>query len=371
MSIPASLRGGPTTTNSLSSKKYIIFYITIIWLSLLPVLYFVWLTWPGYSYNPVYFFFMFPLYAMFWYLLVVFDAIIFSKCILIIINIIHKPKEGYFRRTNKNRDYRFWTLRATIKKFALWVTHNCPLPWVDNFAFKLFGVKLEGNISLFDAYVDVEFIEIGNNTTIGQGSVIMSTMVTRDWLIIKKVKIGENVVIGTHSVVSPGSIVGDNSILGAMSATSVGQELEQGWIYMGVPARKYRKNEYLSLEESDEEMARKRELFKQYLTIDEIEEVEDRKSRKELRTEKKQVRITKKVEKKLEKQGKRLETQEKRKEKLHQKGLKQISSKKIDKIQGKIQRKNQKTEKIKIKIKQLEIKKQKQDPTEEEENQNQ
>ncbi|MHA1819060.1 MAG: DapH/DapD/GlmU-related protein [Promethearchaeota archaeon] len=346
MSIPASLRAGPTTTNTITSKTYLIFHLLIMWISSLPSLFFAWRFWPQFYNDPLVFFIFLPIYSVILYLLWVFDAIITAKIFLIIINLIHKPREGYFERSFKNKDYRYWSLRATIKKFAIWLAHNFPLPWTDILAFNLFGVKVGSQTTLFDAWVDTEFIEIGKNTIIGQSAIIMSTMVTRDWLIIKKVKIGNNVVIGAHAVVSPGTIIGDNVVLGALAGTSVCQELESNWVYMGVPCRKYHPNEYKSMEESDEEMARKREQFKQYLTIEEIEEVEEMKrSRKEKRALKRYERGQRRLE--LLKQQK-LEIEEALKE-LDDKKLIDREQRKLERINEKIERELEKERKNKLK----------------------
>jgi carbonic anhydrase/acetyltransferase-like protein (isoleucine patch superfamily) len=50
------------------------------------------------------------------------------------------------------------------------------------------------------------------------------------------------VVIGAHSVVMPGTHMKRNSILGGNSLTTVGQELEENWVYLGAPAKKVKKN---------------------------------------------------------------------------------------------------------------------------------
>ena len=42
----------------------------------------------------------------------------------------------------------------------------------------------------------------------------------------------------------PGTIIGKNSVLAASSVTTVGQELEEGWIYVGIPAQKFKKNRF-------------------------------------------------------------------------------------------------------------------------------
>jgi carbonic anhydrase/acetyltransferase-like protein (isoleucine patch superfamily) len=40
----------------------------------------------------------------------------------------------------------------------------------------------------------------------------------------------------------PGTHIGHNCILAANSVTTVGQELEEGYIYAGIPAKKFKKN---------------------------------------------------------------------------------------------------------------------------------
>ena len=62
--------------------------------------------------------------------------------------------------------------------------------------------------------------------------------------IIKKVIIGDHVVIGGNSIVAPGTRIGKNSTLGAMGITHINQILEPNWIYIGLPAKKYRKNPF-------------------------------------------------------------------------------------------------------------------------------
>ncbi|MHA1340600.1 MAG: hypothetical protein ACTSRZ_10510 [Promethearchaeota archaeon] len=304
---PASFVVGPATTNTLLRKRYLIIYFVLIWLSSIFPIWLIWTHASGgaYAASPFRFFFLLPFHAIGWYFAWVLGAIIFSKIFLIIVNLIHKPREGYFPRDPKNKDYRFWSLRATIKKFAIWVCHNFPLPWLDIVAFKMFGAKINFNTAVFDAWVDTEFIEIGRNTIVGQGSLLMSSMLTHDYLIIKKIKIGNDCVIGAYSVISPGTIVPDNVSIGALSGTTVDQVLEPNWVYLGVPARKYRKNEYLSMEESDEEMRRKGAQLKQYLTIDEMEEIEEAEKGKE-RKKKKMEKYTKQYLKELQEQEKEL-----------------------------------------------------------------
>jgi carbonic anhydrase/acetyltransferase-like protein (isoleucine patch superfamily) len=51
------------------------------------------------------------------------------------------------------------------------------------------------------------------------------------------------VVFGVTAVIMPGTVLGDGAILGAIAAADVGQELNGGTLYMGVPATPTTKHE--------------------------------------------------------------------------------------------------------------------------------
>jgi carbonic anhydrase/acetyltransferase-like protein (isoleucine patch superfamily) len=163
---------------------------------------------------------------------------------LMIANIFHKPKEGVFLRDSSDKDYRYWSLRNTIKKWPTWLAHKFPFPFLDNICFKMFGVKTKFSNSLFEGWVDTEFIEFGKNVVIGQGAIVQSSVIVGNFLIIRKTIIEENSRIGAHVIIMPGTHIGKNCILNTWSSTMVGQELEEGWIYNGGPAKKFKKNRF-------------------------------------------------------------------------------------------------------------------------------
>jgi len=176
------------------------------------------------------------------YITIVFISIFTAKILLRVVNLIHKPREGVFLRHPSDKDYRYWSLRNTIKRWPIWLAHNFPFPFLDNICFKVFGVKTKFSNSLFEGWVDTELIDFGKDVVVGQGSIIQSSVIIGNMLIIRKTVIEDCVRIGAHSVVMPGTHMGKNSILAASSTTYVGQELEEGWIYLGIPAKKYKKN---------------------------------------------------------------------------------------------------------------------------------
>jgi carbonic anhydrase/acetyltransferase-like protein (isoleucine patch superfamily) len=234
------------TTSSAINKvglKFLLVYIPIFWFSGLVIA----TLWYGYVVSPVPWvikLLFLPLLLLGFSFLFIISCLFFSKMLLIFINLIHAPKEGIFRAEKRNMDFEFWRLRTEIKKIALWLLRNWPLPWIDVIAFRWFGIKMDFSSHLNDAWCDAEFISFGKHVTIGQGAVIMSSMVVGNYLIIKKIKFDDYALVGGQSTIAPGTHFGEDTVLGAVSVTTLNQDLEDGWIYSGIPARKLKLNQY-------------------------------------------------------------------------------------------------------------------------------
>jgi len=187
-------------------------------------------------------------------------SLLLGKLMLIILKLIHKAKEGLFRIDKNDKDYSFFCLRVSVKKFIFWIWNNFCFPWVSNLAFKMCDMKADFKSTMFDGWSDVEFIEFGNNIMIGQGAQVFSSIIVRidgdDYLLIKKVVIGDHVVLGGNSIVSPGTIVGKGATLGVWCITHINQVLEPDFIYIGRPARKYQPTQK-AIEETKREPTRR------------------------------------------------------------------------------------------------------------------
>ncbi|MFX1379598.1 MAG: hypothetical protein ACFFA4_10955 [Promethearchaeota archaeon] len=271
MSVPSSLKVGPNTSLVLVKKRYLIFYIFLIWISIFSIQFEFWLLWKLYVNEKfVQFYFFLPLLIFVMYLTSILVSLIFAKILLLCVNLIHKPSEGVFIRDRFDRDYRYWSIRNTIKKWPIWISHKFPFPFMDNICFKMFGVKTRYSNSLFEGWVDTEFIEFGKNVVVGQGAVVQSAIIVGNLIIIRKTIIEDNAMIGSQSVVMPGTHMKKNSILGGHSMTTVGQELEEDFIYLGAPAKKFKKNVFF---EDDLEEIIKNELEKKIESREEFEDL--------------------------------------------------------------------------------------------------
>ena len=244
MSIPNTMRVGPLIPTVLIKKRYLIFYITIVWFSFIPLFLELWVYWKflwNYA-RPIHFYTFLPLLIIPMYVTLVFSATFIAKIFHLLVNAIHKPRTGVFLRHPNDVDYRYWCIRNVIKRWPFWLSHRFPFPFLNNICFKVFGVKTKFSNSLFEGWVDTEFIEFGKNVVIGQGAIVQSSLIIGNLLIIKKTIIDGDVRIGSHAIVMPGSHIKKRSVLASNSVTTVNQILDEGYIYVGVPAKILKKN---------------------------------------------------------------------------------------------------------------------------------
>ncbi|MFX1431011.1 MAG: hypothetical protein ACFFCY_12690 [Promethearchaeota archaeon] len=125
-----------------------------------------------------------------------------------------------------------------MRKWPTWLARQLSLPLLETLVLKILGLKTSFSNSLHEGWIDCEFVEFGKNIRVGQGSFVISNIILKDKLIIKKVSIEDNVIISAHSIVLPGTIIESNCILDAISMTMINQRLESNSRYRGNPAKK-------------------------------------------------------------------------------------------------------------------------------------
>ena len=234
------------TTSSAISRvniKFLILYIPIFWLSgMLDSIIFY--TYTYYVQNGILMAFFLPTLVIIMWFVFILGCFFFSKLFLVLINLIHKPKEGIFKAEIADTDFEFWCLRTEVKKIVIWLIRNWPIPWMDILAFKWFGIRMSLSSSLYDSWCDGEFISFGRRVLVGQGATIMSSMVVGKYLIIKNVICGDYSLIGGHTTIAPGTVIGEDTFVSAISNTIYNQILEPGWLYLGIPVKKLKENKY-------------------------------------------------------------------------------------------------------------------------------
>ncbi|MCR4337724.1 MAG: hypothetical protein NUV91_07970, partial [Candidatus Omnitrophica bacterium] len=110
-----------------------------------------------------------------------------------------------------------------------------------NLLFRLLGAKLGKNVQFNSKYVyDATLLEIGDNTVVGGGAIIIGHIVERGKLKLKRVKIGKNVTIGSHCTIMPGCEIGDHAIIGASAVLLKDTKVEARDVWFGIPAESMR-----------------------------------------------------------------------------------------------------------------------------------
>jgi len=111
-----------------------------------------------------------------------------------------------------------------------------------NLLQRLLGARLGKNVQINSKFIfDATLLEIGDNTVVGGGAIIIGHVVERGILKLKKVKIGKNVTIGSHATIMPGCEIGDNSIIGAGAVLLKNTRVEPHSVWYGVPAENVRR----------------------------------------------------------------------------------------------------------------------------------
>jgi acetyltransferase-like isoleucine patch superfamily enzyme len=238
---PASLKGiSPVPVDERLRLKLIPLYITVIILSFIPFIIFEY-TYIFFLWNPpssLLFFLLLPMNAIISVYILQIGANIISSLLLILCKLIYKPKEGEFKRSIGDKNYRYWNIRNAIKKWPLYLNATNPLPWLKTrFTLRFFGVKIGKNTICDNAWLSSEFLEIGEEVIIGMAVSIFSFGIEQDKFILKKISIEDNAIIGAKSVILPGTTIKSNVKLAAHSSTDYEQMLRTNGLYMGNPAK--------------------------------------------------------------------------------------------------------------------------------------
>ncbi|MFX0047446.1 MAG: acyltransferase [Candidatus Hermodarchaeota archaeon] len=238
---PASLKGeSPVPIDEGIRNKYLILYIMIIILSFIPCsLFEFWYVTFFWSETIFWtFFLLLPFNVLAAIYIIQFTAILTSVLILKVVNLIHVPKEGIFKRSLQDHDYLFWNIRNIIKKWPIYVMASNPFPWFKTrFTLRFFGVKIGKKTICDNSWISSEFVSIGKNVIIGMNSSILSFGIEQDNFILKKVRVDNNVLIGAKCVLLPGTLMKRNVSLSAHSYTNHNAILEENSFYIGHPAK--------------------------------------------------------------------------------------------------------------------------------------
>jgi acetyltransferase-like isoleucine patch superfamily enzyme len=103
--------------------------------------------------------------------------------------------------------------------------------------FRIMGCKIGKNVFLNSVILnDAQFIELGDNVTIGGGAQLTCHLYEKGRLILDPIKIGEGSLIGADSYIAPGVTVGKKCVIGLHSVIRRGKTIPDGMHYTGLAA---------------------------------------------------------------------------------------------------------------------------------------
>ncbi|MBY9014078.1 MAG: hypothetical protein KGD68_00155 [Candidatus Lokiarchaeota archaeon] len=157
------------------------------------------------------------------------------------------PVEGVFKRVLEDKDskeskmMKYYHKRGFIIKFPMWLTSKSPFPWLVNRALRRISHnKLGKNVIYCDAYVGLEFTELGDNVFIYPTSALSSHAVNTIFGKISMMKI----IMGKNTTLYPGIIMGPNALTTDNNVIFPNTVLHKNWrgkpdkfYYQGSPGR--------------------------------------------------------------------------------------------------------------------------------------
>jgi len=267
MSSPTSVKlAPPTYTDPRIRRKYIIPYIIQIWLSCLPAAFLLYwfyyaeleefipfssqatlgasfsfremlLSW-GWDMSGLFFSILIPFVLIAIYIITVIWTAIITKIYIGLLNLRHKPIEGVFYRSAKDKDYVYWNRRNLSRIFLNWLLFSIPFTFLKKtFAYRFFGVPIGKDTDMNHCWVSPEFMEIGENVKIGQAAGVYSFQFEGDKLLVAKVIVKNDVLIGPQAVVYPGTIINEGVTLDGGCFSDPFTEYEAYGVYHGTPAK--------------------------------------------------------------------------------------------------------------------------------------
>ncbi|MCK4848685.1 MAG: hypothetical protein KAT16_06665 [Candidatus Heimdallarchaeota archaeon] len=108
---------------------------------------------------------------------------------------------------------------------------------------RLYGLKVGKNVYITTrTYIETAgLVELKEGAFIGYNSVVTGHANEGKSIVVSPTVIGKNSMVGTYSIVACGCELDENSILGAKSGLTKGQKIPTNEIWMGIPAKYYRK----------------------------------------------------------------------------------------------------------------------------------
>ncbi|BAN36795.1 glycan acetyltransferase [Sulfuricella denitrificans skB26] len=117
-----------------------------------------------------------------------------------------------------------------------------PIPFM-RLLYLVLGARLGHNTYSSGLIYDPLFVQIGNNSVIGESALLVPHVIEGTRLAHHPIHIGNNVTVGAHAVVMSGVTIGDGAIVSVGAVVTKGTHIGAGEIWGGVPAKLLKRRE--------------------------------------------------------------------------------------------------------------------------------
>ena len=133
--------------------------------------------------------------------------------------------------------YHIYVLYYLVLFYPVMRSGSVPAPIMRVFYLAL-GTKLGHNTYSQGLIHDPPFIEIGNDSVVGQSALLIPHVIEGPRLAHYPIKIGNNVTIGAGAIVLCDVQIGDNAIVATGAVVTKGSRIPAGEVWVGMPARR-------------------------------------------------------------------------------------------------------------------------------------
>ncbi|TFH27639.1 MAG: hypothetical protein E4G98_05980 [Promethearchaeota archaeon] len=183
------------------------------------------------------------------YLIDLFMSALVGKIIYAIMNRVHPRKEllKALPEGDTADDVDIYHYRNFVLRLVKWKFTKGAFPYLTTWIFNFIGAsKIGKNCVIEECIFPMEYLEMGDNSYIGTGTISSSHLVEGKYasLTIKAIKLGQNAVCGAHSILAPGFEMGKGSQLLPQSGVPKFTKIKSGVNYWGIPAGRLSRKRY-------------------------------------------------------------------------------------------------------------------------------
>lgn len=173
---------------------------------------------------------------LFFLMLVVVLSILVGR----IINKFWPVKPGSFNLQDGSWEVQVWKTLGFLNLFNLSIlVHSflCPVN-MRGFVYQFLGTRV-GKFSMIGGkIIEPLMVSLGDEVILGEDSLVLGHLITKNQLFLGKVEIGNQVTIGAKSIIMPDVVIEDGAVVWAGSLVVKGTRINKNEEWAGIPARK-------------------------------------------------------------------------------------------------------------------------------------